>query len=471
MVGQVGRIVVLLAGIVVLSRLLTPADYGLMAMILAVIGVAEVFRDFGLSSAAIQAKTLSHGERSNLFWAGGVIGLVLAVLIVAGSWPIALLYQEPRLQPLTVLLASVFVFSGFTTQFTAELNRSMKLGRLIAGEIAGQVIGLGTGIVLALMGFGVWALAFQQVVQALATMVILWIVSSWNPGWYRRDVSLRPFLKYGAGVAGAQLLGYLSRNVDSIVIGARFGAAQLGLYNRAFQLMLLPLHQVNAPAMRVALPVLSRLQDDPPRFRRYILAGQFAMLMTVGALIALCFAQAPSIILVAVGDQWTGAVPIFRILAIGGLLQAAGTATYWCFLALGLTTAQFHLALVTRPIMIGLLVLGAVWSTEGVAWMYSASLFMTWLVGLLWLGKVSDAPVWDLLWSGVRGVVVVAAAAGASYASTLWLGDALPIVSILLGGVVVLAVIALAVLVVPAFRRDTMIVLEQVKDLRRSRRR
>lgn len=466
MIGQVGRIVVLLTGIVVLSRLLTPADYGLMAMILAIIGIAEVFRDFGLSSAAIQARTLSHAERSNLFWAGGAIGIVLAILIVGASWPISWLYQQPQLQPLTVLLAAVFVFSGFTTQFTAELNRSLKLGRLIAGEIAGQVIGLATGIILALSGFGVWALAFQQVVQAFATMVILWIVSSWSPGLYSRDVSLRPFIRYGAGVAGAQLLGYLSRNVDTMVIGARFGAAQLGLYNRAFQLMLLPLNQVNAPAMRVALPVLSRLQDDPARFRRYILAGQFAMLMTVGALIALCFAQAPAIILVAVGDQWTAAVPVFRILAIGGLLQAAGTATYWCFLALGLTTAQFQLALVTRPIMIGLIILGAVWSTEGVAWMYSASLFMTWLVGLLWLGRVSDAPVRDLLWSGVRGVVVISLAAGASYASTLWLGDTLPFVSIALGAVVVGAVIVLAVLVVPVFRRDALTVIAQVRDLR-----
>jgi O-antigen/teichoic acid export membrane protein len=152
--GQAVRIVIQLGSIVILARLLAPADYGLIAMVTAIIGIGEIFRDFGLSSAAIQAKEISRGQKSNLFWINSAIGLVLTLLVIAASWPVAALYGDPRLQLLTVALSSTFLLNGVATQFRADLARHLRFVKLTAVDIAGQVIGLALGVILALSGAG-----------------------------------------------------------------------------------------------------------------------------------------------------------------------------------------------------------------------------------------------------------------------------------------------------------------------------
>src|SRR5829696_6310068 len=121
--GQAARIVVQLASVVILARLLDPGDYGVLAMVLAVVGVGEIFRDFGLSSAAVQAKDLTVAQRDNLFWINTAIGVVLAVLVFASAVPLAVLYDEPVLRDVTRVLAVTFVLNGLATQFRADLVR------------------------------------------------------------------------------------------------------------------------------------------------------------------------------------------------------------------------------------------------------------------------------------------------------------------------------------------------------------
>ncbi len=178
---------------------------------------------------------------------------------------------------------------------------------------------------------------------------------------------MKPLLAFGGGLVGAQLLNYASRNVDSIVIGKVFGAQSLGYYNRAFQLMLLPLNQINAPSTRVALPTLSRLQDQPARFGEFISFGQTVLLNIVSFVLGFSVAQATDVIAVALGPQWAPTVPLFQILAVAGFFQAAAFATYWVFLSQGLTTPYLWYTIWTRPFVIAAIVLGALWGVQGVA--------------------------------------------------------------------------------------------------------
>lgn len=467
--GQGVRMVVQFAGIVILARLLTPADYGLLAMVTAIIGVAEIFRDFGLSSAAIQAKSITRGQQDNLFWVNTGVGAALSLIVLACSGLIAHFYGDERLQPLTAVIAVVYLLNGMSTQYRAHLTRTLSFARLTGAEIVGQSVGLAVGIAMALMGAGYWALAGQQVAAALAAQVALVVVTPWFPGWIKRDASIRPFLKYGTNLLGAHLLGYASRNADTVIIGARFTPADLGLYNRAFQLMMMPLIQINAPATRVALPVLSRIQDDRERYRTFILFGQSALLMVVSFAFAFVGAQASSVIALALGSQWLAAIPLFQILLLAGFFQAAGYATYWVFLSKGLTKANFRYALATRPAMIGLLLVGALWGVEGVAWAYALGAALTWPIGLFWISRTSDAPARTMFLNGLRTIVIFGAATAVSYASTVALPADRYLVRLVVGFVALVATLALIALVWPAFRRDVVELVGVRRYFRRSR--
>ncbi|WP_243075662.1 lipopolysaccharide biosynthesis protein [Microbacterium sp. SS28] len=452
--GQVIRIVVQLGGIMILARLLTPTDYGLLAMVTAIIGVGELIRDFGLSSAAIQARTLSRGQKNNLFWINASMGATLMLLTISASWLIAAFYGDDRLQPIAAALSVTFLLNGLSTQFRADMSRNLRFGRLVVVETSAQALGLAVGLAMAFAGTGYWALVGQQIGQTVAALGFLIALARWFPGGISRGEPMRGLLGYGVNMFGTQLLTYTSRNVDSIVIGARFGAADLGLYNRAFQLMMLPLLQLNAPSTRVALPVLSRLQDDKARYAAFITFGQTALLSVIGAVLALLGAQAESVIRIMLGPQWLEAVPVFRILLVAGFFQAAGYASYWVFLSKGLMRQNLYYSLVTRPLMIVAILVGSIWGMYGVAIAYSASIAIMWPLSLLWVRRSSDAPVGAMFFNGARAIIVFGLGCVVSGFSTIWIDPELPFIRVIVGGLVLLAWLGLVALVWPRFRRD-----------------
>ncbi|MGI9822604.1 lipopolysaccharide biosynthesis protein [Agromyces sp. Marseille-Q5079] len=462
MSGQGVRLAIQLAGIVVLARLLTPADYGLIAMVTAIIGIGEIFRDFGLSSAAIQAKSVSREQKDNLFWLNSGIGLVLTLLACGLSGVIASIYGDDRLQMLTIALAATFLLNGVSTQFRADLTRKLLFLRLAVVDSTAQAVGFTAGVVFAVLGFGYWALAAQQLAISLIGLVMLLVLTGWFPGWMHRRTPMRGFLGFGANLLGSQLLGYAAANVDSVVIGTRFGASALGFYNRAFQLMMLPLTQLNAPSTRVALPVLSRLQDQRDRFNAFISFGQSILLMAVSFTFAFLGAQASSVVELALGRQWLEVVPLFQVLLVAGFFQASSYAVYWVMLSKGLARANLHYALATRPAMILLIILGANWGVGGVAVAYTTAIVLIWPVGLIWISRVSDAPAKVMFLNGVRMLLVFGLGAGVSWASTL----ALPVDALVLRLVVGLSSligwVVLVALIWPRFRAD-LITLAQAR--------
>jgi len=466
LVGQLIRIGVQLGGIVVLGRLLDPSDYGLVASVAAIIGVGEVLRNFGLSSAAIQVRELSRHQKDNLFWINSLIGLALMLLAVLCSPLIATLYGDDRLVLLTQVLAATFVLNGLATQFRADLNRNFHFKALAGSEIGAQVGGLTIGIVMALNGFGYWALAGQQISQGILTIIILVPITNWFPGGFHRKTPMRHLIAFGSNLAGTQLLGYASRNTDTIVIGATLGAGPLGLYNRAFQLLLLPLNQINGPSTRVALPVLARLQDDPAKYDRFILLGQTIMLHAVTIVLAFSCAQALPIISIALGSNWLGSAPIFQILAIAGFFEAAAYATYWVFLSKGVTKQNLYFALCTRPLLVAFVLLGSFWGVYGVAAGYSFGVALIWPIGLWWISRVTDAPARAMFFAGVRAILGYGFATGASWAAVQWIPIELPLARVALGGAALLAAIAIVMLVWPRFRRDVRSITQARSFLR-----
>ena len=459
LVSQVAKFVVQLGGTLLLARMLTPYDFGLMAMLLVVVGVAEVIRDFGLSTAAIQTPHLGRAQRDNLVWINTGVGLLLALIVLAGAGLVSRFYDQPELTGMLAAVSVIFVLNGFATQYRASLSRGFRFTAVAVAETGSMALATALAITAAVLGMGYWSLVILQVAQSVTALAIVLIASRWWPRWYSRGASMGSLLRFGLNHMCAQVINYASRNVDTVVIGARFGATPLGFYNNAYLLLRLPLNQISTPASNVAMPVLARLQEDRARFDAYLVRGQTVVLHLVAFAFALLAAQAHPAVALALGPQWGPTADLLVILAAGGLFQAAGSATQWTMLALGHSGSFLRLMITTRSAMTVLVLTGSIWGVQGVAWAYSLSCFVVWAIGLCWIARSLAAPWRRLVATLGRVVAVYGAGFLASWESARLLAGQPAGVQVLVGALVLLGTVGVAYAVWPAFRRDARSVL------------
>lgn len=457
-----------LASTMILARLLDPSDFGLVAMIMAIVGIADLVRDFGLTGAIIQARNLSIAQWSALLWFSALVGLGLSA-ILAGSAPlIAWLYHDSRLVVLTLAVAPTLLINGMAMPMQAVVQRELRFGTLALIDIVAMLVGVVASTVAALLGWGVWSLVILAGAGQVYRLIALWIAA--KPRWGRPRISrdIRPFVTTGASIFGVQLLNYVSRNIDNVAIGQQLGSAALGQYSRAYALFLLPQQQLTAPIGRVALPVLSRLQDDAERYRRYVRGA----LTIIGYLslptYAIAAAVAHPLMLVLLGPQWDVAADVFALLALAGVAQAVGNVQGWLYISLGRAHRQLIFYVITRPIVIASFFVGLWWDgLNGLALLY---------------GIVSLALLIPGFWAAIRGTflrggedivgplvrptVVAVFAAAAAWASTVPAAGLPPLVQVLVGGFAGLAVMAAAA-IVPSVRRDYVSTLAFVKQARK----
>jgi PST family polysaccharide transporter len=458
--GQVGRIAVQLASIVVLARLLDPRDYGLVALVTAVIGVGEIFRDFGLSAAAVQAPTLTAHQRDNLFWANTGIGAVLAACGLLASGVVAAAFDQPALEPIMRVLALTFLLNGLATQYRAGLQRSLRFGRLAAVDVTAQVAGLLAGVAAALAGWGYWALVGQQVAVAGLGLVLVVAASRWWPGRPRRETGIRRFLRFGWQYVGSQVLGYAAKNADTLVIGHRFGPVPLGVYNRAYQLLMGPLGQVRAPTTTVALPVLARLQDDEERYGSYLLRGQAALGYTFVPGIALAAGAVDPLVAVLLGPRWAAVAPLFAVLAFAAVFETLPYVGFWVYMSRGLTGALLRYTLASSTLKIACIVVGSTWGTLGVAAGYAVGSALNWPLSWWRLSRLTPLPLAALVREGARILAVALCAGLAARAATVATSSLPAVVELAAALTAAVVVYAAAGLLSRAVRADLRVVYD-----------
>lgn len=456
---QTARFVVQLSGLVVLARLLAPSDFGLIAMVTALIGIGDILREFGLVPAAIQAKVLSHDQKTNLFWLCSCLGLLVALLACAVAPLISTLYNDYRLIEITFLLSLTFLFNGLQSQFQAGLAREMRFAALSISDLFAQMIGLGLGIIAALLGFGYWSLVVQLLSQSFSLLILRICVAKWTPGWPNKLGKIGDQLRFGKSLVLTQSLVYVSSNVDSLLVGSRFGATELGFYNRGFQILMMPLNQILTPLTTVALPVLSRVSDDAARFNNYLQRAQIVVAYPTVLLFSGMAASAYPLIKVVFGENWTPSAPVFQALALGGVFQAIGYVGYWVFLSKALTASHFRFSLLSRSILVSAILVGSFWGPVGVAVGYSTGIVLNWPLGLLWLRRVAGIRVRPLFAGGLRAVLLGATSAVASIGVHIAMvpGDNVSSILVTVGSG--LLFVCLIVTVVPIYRRDMVAIL------------
>lgn len=410
--GQGMRVLLQFASIVVLARLLTPHDYGLIAIVVMIIGVGEIFRDFGLSSAAVRAPELTRDQSTNLFWINSGIGLVLGAALFAMAGPLAAAFDQQEVLGIARAMAIIFVLNGLTTQFRALLVRALRFRWLASVDVLAAAIALAIAIVGALLGWGYWALVAQQITQALVLLVGVVLGARVLPGLPRRDVSVRSFVRFGGNLVLSQVVNYATNNVDTAVVGLVHGATSLGLYNRAYQLVVTPLSQVQAPVTSVAIPVLSKIQEDQGRFSAYLVRGQLALGYPISLGLGLVAVAAEPITELLLGEQWLAAVPLLQLFAIACIARNLAFVGYWVYVVRGLSGSLFRYSLVTGAIRVLCVVVGAQWGVVGVAAGLAIAPWIAWPLSLLWLSRVTAVPTRSLYTGALRIISVAALASG-----------------------------------------------------------
>ena len=370
--------------LMVLARLLGPKDFGLVGMVTAFTGALSLFRDFGLSSAAIQRTTVTEDQISTLFWINLLLGVLLGLVAVALAPALAAFYGEPRLFGLTSVLALGFLFNAAGIQHSALLQRQMRFTALAVINVISLIVGIVIAIGGAEAGYGYWAIVAMSVVTPLTATLGVWLTAGWIPTMPRRRVGIRSMIHFGGTLTLNGLVAYVAYNAEKVMIGYFWGADAIGIYGRAYQIVSIPTDNLNSAVGEVAFSALSRLQDDPPRLKSYFLKG-FSLVLGLGLPITIaCALFADDVVFVLLGPNWTDAVAIVRLLAPTIVIFAIINPLGWLIYSIGLVARSLKIALVFAPLMITGCVIGLPYGPKGVAFAYSAVMTLWVIPHILW---------------------------------------------------------------------------------------
>ena len=391
---------------VVMARLLTPGDFGLVAMVYSLLGFVTLVKDFGLSVATVQKQSITRDEISGLFWINVFSGLIIMGVLFILSPFISSFYQEPRAQSITMAFAVMAALSSLGAQHAAILQRQMRFETLAVRDLLAMTVGIVSGIIAAFFGMQFWALIIKEGASTAAGTLFLWINARWQPGFPRRTTGLWPMIKFGGSMTITNLLAYANHNLDIVLIGRFFGDAPAGLYSKGQGLLNQPLNQVLPPVMQVVMPLFSRLMVDLPKLKKTTL--QLVEIVCFGGclLTMLVFPVADWIVLLLLGDQWKETVPIFQVMAIFGLLEPVSYLLGTILVASGQPGAFAKWWTITMVAVLISVVAGLPWGILGVAAGYTLSgiATRTWLI--FFVGKRIGIPGFKIISTGALFVVV-----------------------------------------------------------------
>ncbi|RWC98138.1 MAG: lipopolysaccharide biosynthesis protein [Mesorhizobium sp.] len=438
MANQGANLMLRVAYIAILARLLSPNDFGLVAMVVAITGLFDVFTTAGLSSATIQKHEISFEEVSALFWVNIAVGISLTLLCAASAHFISAFYHEPRLLWIAIAIAPGFLLNAVGVQHAALLERDLRYVTLSAIDTGGLCLGVAVGVLLGFQGFGYWALVAPTLISPAINSLGFWIATGWIPGPPRRGVNIRSLLHFGGTVTLNSFVVYVGYNAEKVLLGRFWGAGPLGLYTRAFQLIGIPTSTINSAVGAVLFSALSRMQHDSARLRNFYLKGYSIVISITVPITMFSFVFAHEIITVVLGSQWAEAATIFRLLTPTILVFGIINPTFWLLIATGKQKRSLYMAFAIAPLVIVSYCIGISFGPEGVAMSYSIALVLWLYPHLIWSLHRTPISVGDLLRAIVRPWMSGMVASAGALALQHYLGSEVSALARLLSGGVVL---------------------------------
>jgi len=344
----------------ILARLLTPTDYGLIGMVMVFVGFARLFSKLGFGQALIQKIDISDKHLSSVFWLNIAIGGMLTILLVLSSPLIANFYREPQLVPLLITISITFLITPCNIVQRSILQRELNFRTLSLLRISSNIVAGIIAVIMAFRGFGVWSLVTQILVSSFVEVVATWFVVTWRPQFRFDYLAVRSLLRYSLNFSGYTFVDYWARNADNLLIGRYLGTSMLGIYSRAYSLMLLPISQIFVVVSQVMYPVLAKIQEDIDKVRNvYIRATGLLMFVSAPIMLGL-WALAQPFIGFYLGPNWNEVVPILQYLCIVGLIRTLTITGKWVFQSQGHVHTMFRWEIFRTSIVIAGFAIGII---------------------------------------------------------------------------------------------------------------
>jgi PST family polysaccharide transporter len=370
-ISLLGRRILSLLTTIILARLLSPSDFGLVAMAAVLIGFIELFQDLGTASAVIQRKDPSQALLASLFWLNAGFGFAAMLVLYLASPLAGAFYREPQVIPVMQVLSLSFLLSGLSNLQKSLLERNLEFDKLARIEIGTTLFATLVGITAALLGHGVWSLVYQMLAGNVVGTLLLWSASGWRPSWQFEWPEIRSVMGFSLNLTGASIFNYFARNADKFLIGRFLGSEDLGYYDLAYRLMQIPLQGISAVVGRVMFPLYSRMQDDAGQFGRTYLKVASAIALISFPLMLGLTALAGPFVLTLFGAVWMPVIPLLLILAPVGALQSIGTTVGSIYLAKGRTDWALWWTIGAGLLIVLAFVLGLPWGILGVTASYA----------------------------------------------------------------------------------------------------
>lgn len=353
---------------IALARLLSPDEFGTIALLLLFTGIASALADGGFSAAIIQRHDISYADETTVFWLNLGMGAVMALALLAASHGIANFFARPILEPLAAVMAANVFLGALGSMHAILLTKRLDFRtQMKIGAIATLLSG-GVAVVVAYQGFGVWALATQALLATVVTTGLLWVFNPWRPSKTFRLASAQRLFRFGGYLAMSALLDIFYNRLYSILIGKIYGTRELGLYERADSTMHLPLGMLSSVISRVALPIFSAATNDKVQLRQGArLSVRVIMLINVPMLLGLA-AVAEPLVLTLFGPKWLQAVPVLQVLCLGGVFWPLHVINLNILMAQGHSNLFFRLEVIKKLLGLTLLTAGTVHGIIGIAW-------------------------------------------------------------------------------------------------------
>lgn len=369
-VDQILSQVIFLVFSIFLARILTPSIFGIVSMVTIFSNFAALFIDLGFSAALIQKKEITQSHYSSVFWLNLSIGILMYLIFYVSAPLISLFYNQPELTLLIRVICLSFIVSSFASVQANILIKELHFKKKVIINWIAMLIGYALAFIMAYQGYGVWSLVMMTLLTAILNSILYWFVSKWVPLFIFEWKKVKELSHYGLNFLGEASVNYWSRNFDNFIIAKVLGSTDLGIYTRAYSLMLLPLRNVSTIITKVMFPAFSKKQDDIQVLKKYYLSIiQYIALITFPLMIGLSIVSR-EFVLLFFGSQWSAMIPVLSILSGLGAIQSIVSLNGLIYNSLGRVNIAFKVSILTNIVLVIAFVIGVNYGLIGVAYSY-----------------------------------------------------------------------------------------------------
>lgn len=365
-VGVYSNGIIQIIGVIVLARLLTPEDFGLAAIVMALMRFAPLLIDFGTADATIQRTKITAGHSSALFWLNSAIGLAVALFLAACGPLIAWLYHEPRLQSIALWSAATFALTGISVQHLTLLRRTMQFVVIAKIQFLSALAGLLVAVLIARSGYGYWALVLRPVVSAAGIAVGAWLACSWRPGRPVFDAEVKSMVRFGMHVLSFSMITSMMRVADRIALGLVYAPRDVGYFQNAQNMyenaFLAPVDQLHG----VGSAGLSKLRSNPAALRQKYEATLSAMAFFVMPTAAILSVTGKDVTVMLLGEAWRNSGLLLSIMALRGVVEFIEMSQGWLHVSSGRADRWKNWGFVSAAVRIIAILAGLPFGAEGV---------------------------------------------------------------------------------------------------------